>query len=142
MVDFAVGHPSKAVVITGGEPLMANLQPLCDALHSRGMRIYLETSGAFSLTGRFDWICLSPKRQMKPLGELLQMADELKVIVRESADLAWAETNAGAVGKHCLLYLQPEWSRYNEILPLIVSYVKAHPQWMISLQSQKFMQIP
>ncbi len=134
--------PAKAVVLTGGEPLLYNLQPLCEGLKNNNIRIFIETSGAYPMSGRFDWICLSPKKNQAPRPEMLLMADELKVIVHQESDLKWAEQNAALVKKKCKLYLQPEWSKYNLMMPQIVDYVKAHPQWMISLQAHKFMNIP
>lgn len=142
VLDRLSAHPSRSVVITGGEPLMVNLGPLCAGLKERGMKIYLETSGAYPVSGQFDWICLSPKRNAQPRRDLALMADELKVIVHEPEDLAWAMENARLVKGKCLLYLQPEWSRYRQMLPLIVDFVKEHPGWMVSLQSHKFMNIP
>lgn len=134
--------PAKAVVITGGEPLLYNLQPLCNGLQNNNVRIFIETSGAYPMSGRFDWMCLSPKKNQPPRPEMLLMADELKVIIHKESDLQWAEQNAALVKKKCRLYLQPEWSKYNLVMPQIVDYVKAHPQWMISLQAHKFMNIP
>ena len=134
--------PSRSVVITGGEPLTVNLGPLCSGLKKNGMKLYLETSGACPVSGQFDWICLSPKRNARPRPDLALMADELKVIVYEEEDLGWAVENATMVKEKCLLYLQPEWSRYKQMLPLIVEFAKEHPNWMVSLQSHKFMNIP
>ncbi len=142
IIDYVHAFPAGAAVITGGEPLMYNLGPLCEGLRQKGVTIYLETCGSYPLSGQFDWICLSPKRSLDPRHDMLHMADEMKVIVYDSSDLEWAEKNAMQVKEKCLLYLQPEWSRYNEILPVIVEYVKNHPQWMVSLQSHKFMNIP
>jgi len=138
----ALAVASASVVITGGEPLMYELGPLCLALKKEGLAIYLETSGAYPVSGHFDWICLSPKRNQEPRHDLLLMADELKVIVHEEEDLAWAEENAARVKSTCKLFLQPEWSQYTMMMPLIVDYVLEHPQWMISLQAHKFMNIP
>ncbi len=134
--------PSDSLVITGGEPLNYNLDTLCRGLKQKGMKIFLETCGAYPLTGRYDWICLSPKRNMKPRKDMLHMTDELKVIIHKPADIAWAEENADHVKEKCRLYMQPEWSRYNEILPELVAYVKNNPKWTISLQAHKFMNIP
>ncbi len=142
VIDYLSGFPAKAVVITGGEPLNYNLKPLCKGLKTRGVQIFIETCGAYPLSGSFDWICLSPKRNMHPRADMLQMADELKVIIHKAEDLDWAAQNADLVKESCLLYLQPEWSKYNEMLPQIVEYVKQHPRWMISLQAHKFMNIP
>ncbi len=135
-------YPAKAVVITGGEPLMYNLDILCEKLKENNIRIFLETSGVYPLSGSFDWICLSPKSQQNPRKDMLQLADELKVIVYDEDDFKWAEQNVSLVKEKCLLYLQPEWSRYQKILPSIVDYILNNPRWMFSLQSHKFMNIP
>ena len=142
IVDTVNSFPAKAVVITGGEPLMYNLDVLCELFKEKGIEIFLETSGAYPLSGKFDWICLSPKAQQPPLPEMLNQADELKVIIHEDADFEWAEENAGGVCEKCLLYLQPEWSQHKIMLPLIVDYAQKHPRWMVSLQSHKYMNIP
>lgn len=142
VVERAASYPARAIVLTGGEPLLYPLDPLCDALHERGLEIFLETSGSHPFSGRFDWVCLSPKRQQPPLKEAYRHADELKVIIEREEDFAWAEQNAREVSKKCRLYLQPEWSRSEEMMPLIVEYAKAHPTWSISIQSHKYMRIP
>jgi 7-carboxy-7-deazaguanine synthase len=142
IVSYVTSFPAQSVVITGGEPLKYNLTPLCNALKQKGINIFIETCGAYPLSGRFDWICLSPKKNQHPRPDMLLMADELKVIVHEAADLQWAEENARQVKEKCLLYLQPEWSKYQNILPAIVDYVQKNPRWMVSLQSHKFMNIP
>jgi organic radical activating enzyme len=138
----AASHPAKAVVITGGEPSLYDLGPLCDGLHRAGIRIYIETSGAYPFTGQFDWICVSPKKFKKPGTDWLHPANELKVIVFNQSDLAWAEEHALLIEKNCKRYLQPEWSRSEKVLPLLIDYVKEHPEWEISLQTHKFMHIP
>ena len=142
VVARAVSYPAKSVVITGGEPLLYPLEPLCDLLHRHGLTIFLETSGSHPLSGRFDWICLSPKKQAPPVGNIHGEASELKVIISDVADLEWAEENRLKVPPDCLLYLQPEWSRSAQIIPVIVAYAKAHPAWNISLQTHKYMKIP
>lgn len=142
IVQQVMAYPAQSVVITGGEPLMYNLDPLCSLLKEHDIRIFLETSGTCPLSGSFDWICLSPKPQVLPRKDMLQLADELKVIIENPEDLSFAPQNLPHLKKKCLLYLQPEWSRYKEILPVIVEYVKDNPQWMISLQAHKFMNIP
>ncbi len=134
--------PAKYVVVTGGEPLGHNLAPLCESLKIHGLKIFLETSGTEPPSGRFDWICLSPKRKRQPLAELCMMADEIKVVIEKDEDFEWAEENKSKVSPDCRLYLQPEWNRAKEILPKIIEYVKAHPEWEISLQTHKFMEIP
>ena len=130
------------MVITGGEPLLYNVGPLCNELKKRNIKTYLETSGTYPLSGTFDWICLSPKRQAPPLQEMLSVADELKIIVSDHADFAWAEENAAKVNSACHLFLQPEWSKISVVMPQIVEYVLAHTQWKVSLQMHKYMNIP
>lgn len=142
IVRRAASHPARAVVVTGGEPLMYPLGPLCDALHGRGMEIFLETSGSYPFSGCFDWVCLSPKEQQPPLDEAWGRADELKVIIETADDLHWAEECAARVGGECLLFLQPEWSRREGVMPAIVEYVKDNPRWRVSLQAHKYMRIP
>lgn len=134
--------PAKNAVITGGEPLLYPLGPLCGALKEHGYNIFLETSGTHPPSGRFDWICLSPKRHCPPLKEPLAMADELKIIVSGPEDLVWAEELKESVKSACVPLLQPEWDRRESIVPLIVSYVKEHPEWRISLQTHKYIYIP
>ena len=142
IVERAAALPAQAIVITGGEPTLYPLEPLTEALKARGQEIFIETSGTHPLSGLIDWVCLSPKRQQPPLKSVLERADELKVIIETADDIAWAEENARAVRTDCRLYLQPEWSQYQAITPLLVKYAKAHPQWNISIQSHKFMHIP
>ena len=142
IVEKAIGSGTDSVVVTGGEPLTWNLDYLCKGLKSRGMRTFIETSGAYPLSGEWDWICLSPKRNMPPLEEICSKADELKVIVAGEDDFVWAEKYRGMVGETCHLFLQPEWSRYEKVIPAIVDYVKKNPSWKVSLQSHKFMHIP
>ena len=142
VIDRALACPAQAIVITGGEPLLYPLGILTRTLHERGLQIFLETSGSHPFSGCFDWVCLSPKRQQPPLEEAFVRAHELKVIIERKEDLEWAEQNASQVGKECLLYLQPEWSAYERIMPLLVEYAKAHPRWNISIQTHKFMHIP
>ncbi|OWY21636.1 7-carboxy-7-deazaguanine synthase QueE [Sphingobacteriales bacterium UPWRP_1] len=135
-------YESEICVITGGEPLMHNLTALCTGLQKAGKRTHVETSGAHPLTGKWDWICLSPKKFKFPLPEVVAVANELKVVVYHPSDFAWAEQFAAKVPANCQLFLQPEWSKTNTILPLIVDYVKQHPKWQISLQIHKYMNIP
>lgn len=142
IVSRVVASGADSVVITGGEPLMWNLDFLCSELKQKNIETFLETSGAYPLSGEWDWICLSPKRNMPPVPPIYEMAHELKVIVSDESDLRWAEEQRKMVTGNCLLYLQPEWSRYEKIVSLIVEYVKMNPEWMISLQSHKFMRIP
>jgi len=142
IVERATSCPARAIVITGGEPLLYPLEVLTGALHDRGVEVFLETSGSHPFSGRFDWVCLSPKRRQAPLEEAFERADELKVIVETEEDFAWAECNAARVRRTCRLYLQPEWSVSERMMPDIVEYVKAHPQWNISIQTHKYMRIP
>lgn len=133
---------SDTIVVTGGEPLTWDMGPLTTALKKRGLKIHIETSGAYPLTGHWDWICLSPKKNKLPLEPICGRADELKVIVYNRHDLKFAEQQAERVGKDCLLYLQPEWSVREKVIPLIVDYVMAHPKWRVSLQTHKYLNIP
>lgn len=133
---------ADSVVVTGGEPLMWNLGPLCTGLHEQGIKTFLETSGAYPLTGEWDWIALSPKKGMPPLDNIWRSANELKVIIQDSSDFADAERYSKNVDKECKLYLQPEWSRYNSLINEITEYVKKNTKWIVSLQSHKFMHIP
>lgn len=142
IVERAVSYPARAIVITGGEPTLYPLGYITSELRKHGLQIFLETSGAHPLTGEFDWICLSPKHNQPPVESIFPLADELKVIIEKSGDLVWAEENAAKVGEDCLLYLQPEWSRFDEILPEIVEYAKSNPRWNISVQTHKYMHIP
>ena len=137
-----ISSGTDSVVVTGGEPLMWNLDYLCEVLKGNNLITFLETSGAYSLSGKWDWICLSPKRNNPPLNENIECADELKVIIQERNDFEWAEEYRKKVGEKCRLYLQPEWSRYNDIISEIVEYVKKNKMWEISIQAHKFMQIP
>ncbi|ERJ59974.1 7-carboxy-7-deazaguanine synthase QueE [Sphingobacterium paucimobilis] len=142
IVENAKKHPAKTVVITGGEPLIYNLDYLTQRLKDEGIKTFIETSGAYPLSGTWDWICLSPKKFKAPKLEVLQVAGELKVIVFNKSDFKWAEEHAKMVGPNCRLYLQPEWSKATEITPLIIEYVKDNPHWDISLQTHKFLNIP
>lgn len=130
------------VVITGGEPLMYNIAPLVASLQANGLSVNIETSGAYPISGQLDWICFSPKKFKKPLAEFYPKAHELKVVIFNKSDFAWAETHAQQVNNNCLLYLQPEWSKEAVLLPQIIDYVKENPKWRISLQVHKYMQIP
>ena len=142
VVERAASCAAQAIVITGGEPLLYPLEVLTQTLREKGLEIFLETSGTHPFSGEFDWVCLSPKRQMPPLAEAFGRAHELKVIIQSPEDFAWAEENARRVGRYCRLYLQPEWSVFDQIMPEIVEYAKAHPKWSISTQTHKFMKIP
>jgi organic radical activating enzyme len=142
IVEHVIAHPAAAVVVTGGEPLMANMDYLTGMLKREGIETFLETSGAYPLSGTWDWICLSPKRNAPPVEELYKKAHELKVIIASEEDLDWAIKNGELVTAGCKLYLQPEWSQRDVILPVIIEFAKENPKWMISLQSHKYMHIP
>lgn len=142
IVENAVNSGTDSVVVTGGEPLMWDLDYLCSGLKKNKIRTFIETSGAYPLSGRWDWICVSPKRNMPPLNSNCQVADELKVIIENEDDFKWAEIYQALVTRKCKLYLQPEWSRFEKIIPSIVNYVKEHSVWRISLQIHKYMHIP
>jgi len=142
MVKRAKESGCEIVVITGGEPAMYNLTILTATLKSAGLRTHIETSGAYPLTGTWDWVCFSPKKFKAPVPSIYEQADELKVVIYNKSDFAWAEEFAGKVKSSCKMYLQPEWSREKEMLPLMIDYVKQHPNWRISLQVHKYMNIP
>lgn len=133
---------SKTIIITGGEPLMYNLLPLTELLKSKGARTHIETSGAHPLTGIWDWICLSPKKNKRPLPLIHQKANELKMIIYNQNDFLFAEEMSALTQPECIRYLQPEWSRKEKMIPKMVEYVLAHPQWKISLQMHKYLDIP
>ena len=142
VVQHASLYPAKSIVVTGGEPLLYNMDYLCKELHNNGIRIFLETSGSQPLSGTWDWICLSPKKDAPPLKEVAIMANELKVIIHDDTDFQWGEENSRLVSPSCMLYLQPEWSRRETMMPEIIRYILANPEWKISLQSHKYMHIP
>jgi 7-carboxy-7-deazaguanine synthase len=134
--------PAEIVVITGGEPLMHDLNELSYELRSAGFKTHIETSGAYPLSGSWDWICLSPKKFKAPLPEILSKASELKIIIFNRSDFDWAEKYAAQVSASCKLYLQPEWSKADAMTPLIIDYIKAHPKWELSLQIHKYINVP
>ncbi|GAB3568979.1 7-carboxy-7-deazaguanine synthase QueE [Spirosoma luteolum] len=143
LVAGALVHPGRMAVITGGEPLMHNLDELTGALQAAGFQTNIETSGVCAaVTGSWDWICFSPKKFKKPNPAIYARADELKVIIYNASDFAFAESFVPFLRPDCKLFLQTEWSRSNEMLPRIVEYVKEHPQWQISLQTHKYLDIP
>ena len=134
--------PTEIVVITGGEPLMHDLAALTAALKKAGVRTHMETSGSSPLSGTWDWITLSPKKFKAPLPEVLPHASELKVVVYNKSDFAWAEQWAAQVSPQCKLFLQPEWSRADAVTPMLIDYIKAHPKWQLSLQIHKYINVP
>ena len=145
-IDDLVLHVEKTtaaiVVITGGEPLMHNLDELTDKLHAAGLSTHIETSGAHPLSGNWDWICLSPKKFKAPLADILPLAHELKIVVFNESDFAWAEKYAALVSPACKLYLQPEWDKASTVTPLLIEYIKKNPQWELSLQIHKYINVP
>lgn len=142
IVAHAESYPARAIVVTGGEPSLYPLDYLCLEFKKKGFETFIETSGAYNLTGHWDWICLSPKFQQPPVHGIHLKADELKVIISDPKDIKWAEENSMLVKSSCQLYLQPEWSKFSIIMPWLVEYVMNNPKWKISLQSHKFMHIP
>lgn len=142
IVSSAVKYPGRLAVITGGEPLMHNLDALTDLLHKSGFETNIETSGSSPLSGHWDWICLSPKKFKAPLPEIVPLSKELKVVVFNKHDFEWAETYAALVKPDCKLYLQPEWDKSAEITPLLIDYIKQNPKWELSLQLHKYINVP
>jgi organic radical activating enzyme len=142
IVTEALRHPARFVVITGGEPCLYDLTLLTGQLKEAGFEVALETSGAYPIIGNFDWICVSPKKFKPPLSENLKKANELKCIIYNPSDFRWAQENAAGVSPTCLLYLQPEYSVMQKMLPVMIDFVKAHPHWALRLQTHKFMNIP
>jgi len=141
IVSQARSH-SDTIVVTGGEPLMWDMKPLTNLLRKNNLSTHIETSGAYNLTGDWDWICLSPKKRKLPLQPIYTKANELKIIVFNKSDFKFAEDQAKKVSSNCILYLQPEWSMSEKVTPLIVDYVMKHPKWRISLQTHKYLNIP
>ena len=144
-IDLIVSEAKKysdIVVVTGGEPLMWPMNPLTGALHEKGIQIHIETSGAYPITGKWDWFCLSPKKNKLPIYEAYKSADELKMIIYNKEDLRFAEEQAQKVNSECKLFLQPEWSKRETVMPLIVDYVLSNPKWKVSLQTHKYLNIP
>lgn len=133
---------SNTVVVTGGEPLTWDMGPLTKKLKDKNIQIHIETSGAYTLTGIWDWVCLSPKKMKLPTEEAYKAADELKVIIFNKNDFIFAEEQAAKVGGDCILYMQPEWSKRDKMIPMIVDYVMANPKWKVSLQTHKYLNIP
>ena len=142
IVSSALAHPGRLAIITGGEPLLYNLDALTYALKKAGFEINIETSGSSPMSGNWDWVCLSPKKFKAPLSESIAAASELKVVIFNKHDFDWAETYAKQVPASCKLYLQPEWDKANEITPLIIDYIKANPNWELSAQLHKYIQVP
>ncbi len=142
IIEKAYLSEAKSIVVTGGEPLSYNLDYLCKKAKEKELQTFIETSGAYPMSGKWDWICLSPKKQKPPADENYLTADELKIIVFDDTDLLWAEECSDKVSKNCKLYLQPEWSRREENTPKIIEYVKKNPKWNLSVQLHKYLRIP
>ena len=142
IVETALQHPARLAIITGGEPLLYNLNPLTAALKAAGFQTNIETSGSSPMSGQWDWVCLSPKKFKAPLPENLPLASELKVVVFNNSDFDWAETYAKQVTPNCKLYLQPEWDKQAQITPVVIEYVKENPKWELSAQLHKYIQVP
>lgn len=142
IVSEAKKFPGRIAVITGGEPLMHDCTALTQALHEASFQTHIETSGAYPLSGEWDWVCLSPKKFKPPLPGVLPYANELKVVIYNKSDFSWAEKYAKAVTASCKLFLQPEWTKSATITPLIIDYIKDHPQWEFSLQLHKYIHVP
>ncbi len=142
IIGNAKSHPGRLAVVTGGEPLMHNCEPLTTALHEAGFVTNIETSGSHPLSGSWDWICLSPKKFKAPLPEVLPHANELKVVIFNKSDFVWAEQYASLVRPECKLFLQPEWDKSQVVTPLIVEYIKENPKWEFSLQIHKYIHVP
>jgi 7-carboxy-7-deazaguanine synthase len=142
IVTEAAKYPARIAVITGGEPLMYDLTLLTQKLQENGFRTHIETSGAYPLSGTWNWICVSPKKFKAPLNEVLAKANELKVIVFNKSDFDFAEQNKAQVSASCQLLVQPEWDKSDVMLPLIIEYVKNNPKWRVSLQTHKYLNIP
>lgn len=142
IVQQALQHPCRLVVITGGEPAMYDLTELTALLKNNGFRVHIETSGAYTLTGELDWITVSPKKFKAPLPEVLAVAHELKVVVFHSSDFKWAEQNAVYTNEACKLYLQTEWNKKDQFNVLLIEYIKSNPEWSLSVQTHKYLDIP
>ena len=142
IIDAAKAHPARLAIVTGGEPLLYQLDALTTALKEAGFETNIETSGSSPMSGNWDWVCLSPKKFKAPLEENISKASELKVVVFNKHDFDWAETYAKQVSPSCKLYLQPEWDKSAEITPLVIEYIKANPQWELSAQLHKYIQVP
>jgi organic radical activating enzyme len=142
IIAKAMLYPGRMAVITGGEPLMHDCEELTHALQAAGFETTIETSGAYPLSGSWDWICLSPKKFKPPLPGILSGANELKVVIYNKSDFEWAEKYADLVSRDCKLYLQPEWEKSFQVTPLIIDYIKTNPKWEFSLQLHKYIHVP
>ncbi len=142
ILEYVKDAKAEMAVITGGEPLLHQLDELTTLLQQNNIETNIETSGSSPLSGNWNWICVSPKKFKEPLLEVIEKANELKIVVFNKSDFEWAEKYAALVNENCILYLQPEWDKAEQVLPLIIDYVKQNPKWKISLQTHKYLQIP
>lgn len=142
IVSLPKEREGKLVVITGGEPLMYNLDELCSKFKDAGYQLNIETSGAHPLSGKWDWLCFSPKKFKQPLEDFYEAANELKVIIFNKSDFEFAESHAAKVNPNCKLFLQVEWDKREQMMPLVIDYVKKNPKWRVSIQTHKYMNIP
>jgi organic radical activating enzyme len=142
IVATAAAHPSRIAIVTGGEPLLHQLDPLTTALRAAGFQTHIETSGSSPMSGSWDWVCLSPKKFKAPLPESVKAADELKVVVFNKSDFDWANSFVNDVNTDCKKYLQPEWEKSDAMTPLVIEYIKQDPSWELSAQLHKYIQVP
>jgi organic radical activating enzyme len=142
IVAAAAAHPSRIAIVTGGEPLLHQLDPLTTALRAAGFQTHIETSGSSPMSGSWDWVCLSPKKFKAPLAESVKAADELKVVVFNKSDFDWANSFVNDLAADCKKYLQPEWEKSDAMTPLVIEYIKQNPSWELSVQLHKYIQVP
>ena len=142
IVAAAAAHPSRIAIVTGGEPLLHQLDPLTTALKAAGFQTHIETSGSSPMCGSWDWVCLSPKKFKAALPEAIKAADELKVVVFNNSDFAFANSFLNDVDSDCKKYLQPEWEKSDAMTPLVIEYIKSNPSWELSAQLHKYIQVP
>jgi organic radical activating enzyme len=142
IVSAATAHPSRIAIVTGGEPLLHQLDPLTTALRAAGFQTHIETSGSSPMSGSWDWVCLSPKKFKAPLAESIKAADELKVVVFNKSDFDWANSFVNDVNTDCKKYLQPEWEKSDAMTPFVIEYIKSNPSWELSAQLHKYIQVP
>ena len=142
IVAAAAAHPSRIAIVTGGEPLLHQLDPLTTALRAAGFQTHIETSGSSPMSGSWDWVCLSPKKFKAALPEAIKAANELKVVVFNNSDFAFANSFVSDVAVDCKKYLQPEWEKSDAMTPLVIEYIKANPSWELSAQLHKYIQVP
>ena len=142
IVAAAAAHPSRIAIVTGGEPLLHQLDPLTTALRAAGFQTHIETSGSSPMSGSWDWVCLSPKKFKAPLPESVKAADELKVVVFNKSDFDWANSFVNDLANDCKKYLQPEWEKSDSMTPLVIEYIKQNPSWELSAQLHKYIQVP